>query len=116
MGWISDSSVTPTVILASDHHVSRAITVASGAGTLEKGTVMGQYNTGTNSGTYASYDNSVGNGLEVAAGVLTDKVDASSSGAQGAIYTHAQLIEENLTGLDATAKSDLKDITFISNA
>ena len=115
MGWIEETTATPTVILASGHHTSRAITVASGAGSLEKGTVMGQYNTGVNSGTYASYDNSVSNGLEVAAGVLTDKVDASASGAQGAVYTHAQLIEENLTGLDATAKSDLKNIVFISN-
>ena len=116
MGWISSTTATPTEILASDHYVARSITVASGAGVLAKGTVMGQYNTGSTSGTHASYDNSVANGLQVAAGVLTDKVDASSSGAQGAIYVHAVLVEELLTGLDTTAKSDLKDITFVHNA
>lgn len=116
MGWIDSTDVTPTNILASDHFVARSITVASGAGVLSKGQVVGQYNTGVNSGNFAKYDDSVSNGLQVAKGILTDKVDASASGAQGAMYTHAVLVEENTFGLDANAKSDLKDITFISKA
>ncbi len=116
MGWITSTDVTPTEILASDHIVVRSITIASGAGVLNKGQVVGQYATGVNSGNFAAYDNSVSNGLQVATGILADKVDATASGAQGAMYVHGFIYEESTFGLDASAKTDLTDITFIHNA
>lgn len=114
MGWITDTTVTPTEILASDHFITQSVTIASGAGALSKGQVVGQYNTGTTSGQFNKYDDSVSNGLNVAVGILADKVDASSSGAQGVILTHGKVYTERTFGLDANAKTDLKDIVFVN--
>jgi len=113
MGWISSDSVTPTEILASSHYVKQGITIASGAGALVKGQVVAQNNTGVSSGCYSDYNDGGSGGLDVAAGILCDAYDATASSVQGAMYTHATVVEERIVGLDANAKTDLKGILFV---
>ncbi len=52
------------------------VTVVSGAGVLNPGTVLGKV---TASGKYAPYDNTANTGIEVAACVLLQGVDATSA-------------------------------------
>lgn len=58
--------------------VNEEIIVASGAGVLYPGTVLGKI---TASGKYVAHDNALSNGAEVAAGILFHKVDATSADA-----------------------------------
>lgn len=53
-----------------------AIVIASGAGILKLGTVLGKI---TASGKYVLHDNALSNGAEVAAAVLGEAVDATSA-------------------------------------
>ncbi|WP_420104145.1 head decoration protein [Bosea sp. (in: a-proteobacteria)] len=53
-----------------------AITIASGAGILDIGTVLGQI---TASGKYVLHNNAANDGSEVAAGVLGEAVDATNN-------------------------------------
>ena len=106
-----------TEILISGHGSDQRepIMIASGIGVLVKGTVLGQYNTGANSGMYGAYkDADVGTlGLGVARGILSDRVDASSSGVRASMYRHGTFFKERLTGLDANAETDLKNCVFV---
>ena len=115
--YLDTDTYTPTEILASSHGTEQrqTVTIASGIGVLEKGTVLGQYNTGVNSGCYGAYsDADIGTlGLGVAKGILSDKVDATASGVQSTMYTHGNFYEERLIGADANAKSDLKNCVFV---
>ena len=115
MGWIDTTTANPTEKLVAEHGTEQrqSITICSGVGTLSKGQTMGQYNTGICSGSYDAYDNSVSNGLQVAKGILTDKVDATSSGVNTTVYTHGKLYKQSLIGYDATADSDLKNIETV---
>lgn len=56
--------------------VNEEIIVASGAGVLYAGTVLGKI---TASGKYVLHDNSLANGAEVAAAILFHTVDATSA-------------------------------------
>jgi len=116
MGFFDTSTYTPTEILVSEHGSERreGITIASGVGILVKGTVLGKYHSGTNSGTFNAYHNEVTDGRGVASGILADKVDATSSGVLSTMYTHGTFYTERLTGLDSSAMSDLKDCVFIN--
>ena len=116
MGWISSESADPTEVIVGSHGTEQrlSITIASGAGILAKGTVLAQYSATANSGAFAAYSDAGSNGLAVAAGILTDKVDASASGAQATMYTHGEFYESKLTGLDTNAKTDLKNCTFVN--
>lgn len=117
MGYFTETTDTPSEeILVSGHgsDLKTSVSVRSGAGVLSRGQVVGQFNTGTNSGLYDKYDDSVSNGLNVAAGILADKVDATSSGVQAAIYSHGKFYEERIIGLDASAKTDLKNCEFVN--
>lgn len=61
----------------SDGFLSReTVTIASGAGALVAGTVLGKITTG---GKYVAYDNAASDGSQVAAGVLFAAVDATSA-------------------------------------
>lgn len=70
------------------------VTVASGAGALKAGRVMGIVTSG---GKYKAYDNGASDGTEVAAGVLAYDVDATS-GDQAAVVI-ARLAEVKAAGL-----------------
>lgn len=115
MGWIDTTTVNPTEVLVSSHGTEKrlSITIASGTAALVKGTVLGQYNTGTNSGTFGAYNNAGSSGLDTAKGILTDAVDASSSGVQATMYTHGEFYRSKITGIDSAAESDLKNCTFV---
>jgi len=115
MGWIDTTTADPTEILVSGHGTEErlSITIASGAGALAKGTVIAQYNTGAASGTFGAYNDAGSNGLNTAKGILSDKVDATASGAQGNMYVHGTFYESKLTGLDSNAKTDLKGCIFL---
>ncbi len=116
--FYSTTEEDTTEILASGHGSEQRepIVIASGVGVLVKGTVLGQYSSGANSGMYGAYSNADVDsvGLGVARGIITDKANASSSGVRASMYRHGAFIEDNLTGLDATAKTDLNNCTFVS--
>lgn len=65
------------VVSEQDGTLSREqVTIASGAGVLAAGTVLGKI---TASGKYSNYLNSQTNGQEVAAAVLVNAIDATSA-------------------------------------
>lgn len=86
-------------------HISREdITVASGAGVLGAGQVLGKV---TLSGKYTAYAPAASDGSEVAAGILYGQVDAAIADVKGvAVVRLAEIKEVSLTGLDADAETD----------
>ena len=107
---VSSTAETPKRILASDHVIVISVTVASGAGVLQAGTVLGKV---TASGKYVAYDNTALDGSETAVAILADKVDATSSDQLAPAYIHGVFVESALVGLDAPAKSDLTLCLFV---
>ena len=65
------------------------VTIASGAGKLEPGTVLGKITTG---GKYTTLAPAATNGSQNAAGILWDKVDASAADAPGVIMLRGPAI------------------------
>jgi hypothetical protein len=61
------------------NQINEEIIVASGAGVLRPGTVLGKI---TASGKYVLHDNALSNGAEVAAAILFHKTDATSADAK----------------------------------
>lgn len=115
MGYMDSTTYTPTEQAVSEHGLEarRSVTIASGIGSLAKYTVLGQYNTGTNSGTFNAYSNTGSSGLDTAKGILADTVDATSSGVNSMMYTHGIFYREKMIGLDSNAESDLKNVEFV---
>ena len=73
---------------------------------LAAGTVIGLHS----GGDYAAYDNS---DPAVAHGILIEATDASSAATDAAILVRdAEVVEAEVTGEDATAKTDLPTIRF----
>jgi hypothetical protein len=65
------------------------ITVASGAGVLQPGTVLGKV---TASGKFVQFDHTAADGSQLAAGVLFDRVDATSADAKAInVARHAEV-------------------------
>lgn len=77
---------------------------ASVAGVVASGTVMGRI---TADGKYAPYNNANMDGTEVAVGVLRSMVDATSEDRPGELVLSGVLKDDQLTGLDAAAITDL---------
>ncbi len=95
----------PTAILASSHGwIVISITVKSGEGVLEKGTVLGIE---TASEKYVAYDDGAADGSEVAKAILADKVDATSNDVLVVAYVRGCFYKSKLTGYDANALTDL---------
>ena len=115
MGYMDQTTYTPDSGEVSEHGLEarRAITIASGIGTLGKYTVLGQYTSGANSGTYAAYSNTGSNGLDTARGILADKSNATSSGVNTFMFTHGIFYREKMIGLDSNAETDLKLCSFV---
>ena len=116
MGAYYDTATrTPTEILAGGHGTESriAITIASGIGVLNKGTVLGVYTSTAASGTYGKYSNTGATGLDTARGIVTDRVDATASGVNATMYTHGRFYREKITGLDSNAETDLKQCEFV---
>ena len=85
------------------------VTIVSGAGVLDVGTVLGKI---TASGKFTAYSNAASNGSEVALGILTEKVDATSRDVETSAYVMGVFVEANLTGLDSAAKTDFGSKSF----
>jgi hypothetical protein len=81
------------------------LTVVSGAGVLEAGTLLGKI---TASGKYKAYANANSDGSETAAAILYAGIDATAADAVAvAIVRHAEVNAGSLIGLDAPARVDL---------
>lgn len=78
--------------------------MASGQGIVLAGTVIGIR---TSDKKVVVYNNAAGNGTEVARGVLRDSVDTSGGDQQVMIVTSGILKNSMLSGLDASAITDL---------
>ena len=70
-------------------YTRETVTIASGAGKLEPGTVLGKITTG---GKYTTLAPAATNGSQNAAGILWDKVDASTSDAPGVVVLRGPAI------------------------
>ena len=71
------------------------ITVVSGSGPLPTGTVLGKI---TASGKYGVYDNAGSGGVEVAAAILAEPVDATAGDVKGAaVVRYAKIAPGGLT-------------------
>ncbi|QRQ86255.1 head decoration protein [Cupriavidus oxalaticus] len=87
------------------------VTIAAAAGALVPGTVMGKISA---SGKYVAYNNAAADGSEVAAAVLyAGAPDLAVDQQAVVIARQAEVIEAELTGLDATAKADLAAVGII---
>jgi len=114
MGYLDTvADITPTEGLASDHFSKISITVSSGAGTIEKLTVMGRITSGAASGYYKAYDNDNTDGSQVAAGILADKVTATSSSVVAPMYVHGTFYNGKIIGLDSNVEEDLDACVFV---
>lgn len=86
------------------------VTIASGAGVLDVGTVLGKISVG---GKYKAYANGNSDGSEVAVGILTERVDATSADVTGiGMWVMGFFKEEELTGLDSAGKTDLASRSY----
>ncbi len=96
-----------------------SIVIASGEGVLEAGAVLGKI---TATGKFAAYDNAATDGTQVAAGVLYDKVDATSADVKAVAITRLAEVKADLLAYaadqDSTAKAaaaaDLKAVLVIA--
>ena len=70
-------------------YTRETVTIASGAGKLEPGTVLGKITTG---GKFTALAPTATNGSQNAAGILWDKVDASAADAPGVIMLRGPAI------------------------
>ena len=70
-------------------YTRETVTIASGAGKLEPGTVLGKITTG---GKYTTLAPAATNGSQNAAGILWDKVDASAADAPGVVMLRGPAI------------------------
>jgi hypothetical protein len=87
------------------------VVVASGAGVLKAGTVLGKI---TASGKYTVYSNVAADGTQTAAGILYSAVDATSADTNAVmIARHAEVVETALTGIDSAGKTDLAALQII---
>ncbi|MCK2095225.1 head decoration protein [Thauera aromatica] len=85
------------------------LVIASGAGVLEPGTVLGKITAvGANQGKYAPYDDTADDGTEAAAAILYQAVDATATDAKAVGHVRdCEVAELRLVGIDAAAKVDL---------
>lgn len=81
------------------------VTVVSGSGVVDVGTVMGKV---TASGKYKPYASGNSDGSQTPVGFLTEKVDATSADVTGiGMFVMGFFVEANLTGLDSGGKTAL---------
>jgi len=91
-----------------------SITIVSTSGALEAGTVLGKI---TASGKYHVYNDSHGDGTEVARGILFNRVEAPSGLGGGDVLASMMVMgvvrSGSLFGYDANAATDLKLFRFV---
>lgn len=91
--------------MADPSYCMEEVTVASGAGALKAGRVLGIITSG---GKYTHYDNGASNGSEVARAVLAYDVDASAADAKATIVARLSVVK---TGALAWGSNDSTGIT-----
>jgi len=106
MDLVNTQSNSTVQLFAGDFpRVLLPVTIASGAGVLAKGTVLGKI---TASGKYTAYNNGASDDSEVAKLILAEDVDATSADVKAMAYASGHFNEAALTGLDAAAKNDFE--------
>jgi hypothetical protein len=99
-------------LLYSQEKYSReAVTIAAAAGAIVPGTVLGKISA---TGKYVAYSNVANDGSEVAAGIALYAVpDTAADQKTTIIARHAEVMESELTGIDAAGKADLAALGII---
>ncbi len=86
-------------------------TLAADQDVLEAGTILAKV-----SGSYVAYDSTASDGSEVAAGVLTARVDTTGEAKVGSILVHGTVVADNLlegaSAADADAIAALRAINI----
>lgn len=80
------------------------ITIVSGAGVLDAGTVLGKI---TASGLYDAYADGGAGGLDTAVGILMYRVDATNGDTPASLMTHGNVRSGSLAGVTSAAITDL---------
>lgn len=101
--------VDPEILYSTVGFTQKGVTIAAGQGVLAAGTVLGQK---TSDKKYYAYDNSKGDGTQVARGILRRPVDtgvvANASDDQVSNIVIAGILKYGLlVGVDAAALTDL---------
>ena len=92
----------------SSEYCREVVTIASGAGVLDIGTVLGKV---TASGKWKAHTNGASDGTETAAAVLLQKVDATSADQQAVVIVRGPAVLSRLgliwdSSVDNNAKKD----------
>lgn len=83
-GFTTEGVFSHDVLIAGDHPVrSMGVTIASGAGALARGTVLGKI---TASGEYTTSTSAATDGSEVPTAILVEDVDATAAAANTVVY------------------------------
>lgn len=110
---ITEGKYTAEFLLSEgDGFISREqIVIAAAAGAMAPGTVLGKI---TASGKHVAYNNGAADGTEVAAGVLYAGVADLAVDQPGVLIARLAEVKDNeLTGIDAAGRVDLKAIQII---
>lgn len=91
-------------------YTRETVTIASGAGKLEAGTVLGKITTG---GKYTSFAPGASNGSQNASGILWDSVDASAADAPAVILLRGPAIvnRQDLVWPDGATEAQITTAT-----
>jgi len=91
-------------------YTRETVTIASGAGKLEPGTVLGRITTG---GKYTSFAPGASNGSQNASGILWDSVDASAADAPAVILLRGPAIvnRQDLVWPDGVTEAQITTAT-----
>ncbi len=91
-------------------YTRETVTIASGAGKLEPGTVLGRITTG---GKYTSFAPGASNGSQNASGILWDSVDASAADAPAVILFRGPAIvnRQDLVWPDGATEAQITTAT-----
>jgi hypothetical protein len=106
MGLVNTQDNSSIQFLAGDFpRVIRPVTIASGAGVLTKGTVLGKI---TASGKYKAYNDANSDGTQTAKLILAEDVDATSADVNANAFWSGHFNSAALTGLDVNGKIDFE--------
>lgn len=109
-----ETKTADNLIGGSHESVMIPVTVASGSGVLERGTVLGRV---TADGKYVPYKAANADGSQVPRAVLAARVDATDADVKTSVYVHGEFNSKAMTGIDAAAKLKLQEFgIFIKEA
>ncbi len=119
-GWtpalktIQDGVSPEASVLASEHSMFKRVGItidhtlipadANGNRIVKAGYILAKV---TATGKYAVYNNALSDGREVAAGIITESVNAKGGDVVTHLLLHGSVLEARISGLDAGARTDL---------